>query len=268
MCRLLGYLGSILQLDRLLYQPEHSLVVQSYQPREMTAGLLNADGFGLGWYHPTHADVEPFTYKNILPIWNDANLPTLSRYIESGCILANVRSATPGQGVDLSNCQPFRHGQVLAIHNGYIEDFHQTLYRPIRDQLDDAVYHTIRGSTDSEHIIALFTHYCQAMPDLTIDQALAKTLYTLADFSVRYAAGVSANIIISDGRQLIASRFACRGDSSDIPAPSLYWLQDDPQFPESLLVASEPLCAGNWVALPEHSILQVSHDRALHVFNL
>lgn len=47
MCRLLGYLGSSIQLDRILIKPEHSLVVQSYKPQEMTAGLLNADGFGL-----------------------------------------------------------------------------------------------------------------------------------------------------------------------------------------------------------------------------
>lgn len=49
MCRLLGYLGKPIQLDRLLLKPEHSLVVQSYQPQEMTAGLLNADGFGLSY---------------------------------------------------------------------------------------------------------------------------------------------------------------------------------------------------------------------------
>ena len=50
MCRLLGYLGSSIQLERILIKPERSLVIQSYKPQEMTAGLLNADGFGIGWY--------------------------------------------------------------------------------------------------------------------------------------------------------------------------------------------------------------------------
>jgi predicted glutamine amidotransferase len=104
MCRLLAYLGQPIQLEKILLEPEHSLVVQSYQPQEMTAGLLNADGFGIGWYHPTQ-ETKPFTYRNILPMWNDVNLPNLSRYIESGCVLSNVRSATPGLAVDLSNCQ-------------------------------------------------------------------------------------------------------------------------------------------------------------------
>ena len=95
MCRLMGYLGIPIQLDRLLNKPEHSLIVQSYQPREMTAGLLNADGFGVGWY-AADRQTEPFIYKNTLPIWNDINLPSLSRYVESGCIVASV--AVPQQG--------------------------------------------------------------------------------------------------------------------------------------------------------------------------
>jgi glutamine amidotransferase len=82
MCRLLGYLGAKIKLDHLLYKPEHSLLVQSYQPKEMTSGVVNADGLGIGWYHHEQ-DVNPFTYKSTLPIWNDTNLPELSRYIES-----------------------------------------------------------------------------------------------------------------------------------------------------------------------------------------
>src|SRR4028118_154519 len=115
MCRLLGYLGSPILLDYLLDKPEHSLIVQSYQPREMTSGVVNADGFGIGWYH-SQRDTDPFTYKSLLPIWNDVNLPNLSRYIESGCVIANIRSATSGQGVDLNNSHPFRNGRILFTH--------------------------------------------------------------------------------------------------------------------------------------------------------
>lgn len=89
MCRLLAYLGSPVSLEHLLYKPEHSLIVQSYQPREITSGVVNADGFGVGWYH-IQKDIEPFTYKNTLSIWNDINLVSLNRYIESKCVLAYV----------------------------------------------------------------------------------------------------------------------------------------------------------------------------------
>lgn len=106
MCRLLAYLGPPIVAHQLLYKPEHSLIVQSYQPREMRDALLNADGVGLGWYHPQH-DEPPGVYKNTSPAWNDINLPHLSRYLETHCFVAYVRSATPGLAVDLGNCQPF-----------------------------------------------------------------------------------------------------------------------------------------------------------------
>jgi ergothioneine biosynthesis protein EgtC len=257
MCRLLGYLGRPVQLDALLYQPEHSLVVQSYQPREMTAGLLNADGFGIGWYHP-HRQADPFAYKNIQPIWSDINLPGLSQYIEAGCVLANVRSATPGQAVDLSNCQPFSHENLLGVHNGYIQDFRGTLYRPIRQKLDDEAYQLIGGSTDSEHIFALLLSEWRFTGAINLTTALQKTLQTLAEMAQTYATTVSANLILSDGEQLVASRF-----STNSPAPSLYWLQDTAALPDAVVIASEPLFAGNWLPLPEHSILRV--DKKLDV---
>ncbi|WP_421657733.1 ergothioneine biosynthesis protein EgtC [Leptothermofonsia sp. ETS-13] len=260
MCRLMGYLGPPVQLDRLLTKPEHSLTVQSYQPREMTSGLLNADGFGVGWYHP-QATTEPFTYKNTLPIWNDVNLPSLSRFIESGCVLANVRSATSGQPVDLSNCQPFQNRLILGIHNGFIANFRQTLYRPIRDRLSDIAYQAIGGSTDSEHIFALVIHELEASPEIPLVEALHRALTTLRTLANEQGVSFSANLIFSDGSQLVASRFAERS-----AVPSLYWLRDDPLFPKSVLIASEPLFAGNWISCPEHNLLTVDHDLNTEIY--
>ncbi|WP_414514874.1 hypothetical protein [Nostoc sp. PCC 9305] len=132
MCRLLANLGSPISLEHLLYKPEHSLIVQSYQPREMISGVVNADGFGVGWYH-NQKDTNPFIYKNTLPIWNDINL-------------------------------------------------------------------------------------------------------------------------------LIASRFATTS-----PPPSLYWIRDDPTFPQSVIIASEPLFLGNWIACPENSIISVGADCEIQI---
>ncbi len=260
MCRLLGYLGAPMQLDRLLYKPEHSLIVQSYQPKEMTSGLLNADGFGVGWYHLQRPDSEPFTYKNTLPAWNDANLTSLSRYVESGCILANVRSATPGIPTDLSNCQPFQHRLILGIHNGFVTNFRQTLYRPIRERLSDATYQTIQGNTDSEHIFALILQELQTTPTLSLTEALHQALSILTDLGQQYETEFSANVILSDGQQLVASRFASRP-----PVPSLYWLRDDVLMPDAVLIASEPLFESNWVPFPEASILTVGRDLEVQV---
>ena len=262
MCRLLGYIGPPISLDYLLYKPEHSLIVQSYQPQEMNSGLLNADGFGVGWYHPQR-DTAPFTYKNILPIWNDINLTSLSRYVESGCVLAAVRSATSGQAVDLSNCQPFEYQRLLCVHNGRVENFRQTLYRPLRDRLGDVAYQSIKGSTDSEHFFALLSEEREANPVVTLEQALQTALLTLDEIAKSHQVTASANMLVSDGHRIVASRFA-----SGTAAPSLYWLRDDPAFPEAVIIASEPLFDGNWNRFPEQSILSVGENIDIKIHQL
>jgi ergothioneine biosynthesis protein EgtC len=254
MCRLLGYLGPKIQLDQILYQPEHSLIVQSYQPQEMTAGLLNADGFGVGWFHP-EKETQPYIYKSVLPIWSEINLPHISRYVETHCILSYVRSATPGLAVDLSNCQPFTKDNLLFIHNGFIDDFRKTLYRSIRSLLDNETYEWIQGTTDSEHIFALFLHELKSFPELNFNQALKKALKQLINLAKIHQVRFSANIIISDGKQIIASRY-----SNQNKTPTLYWLKDDLNYPGGVIIASEPLFKGDWNFCPESSIINVTEN--------
>ena len=262
MCRLLGYLGSKIQLDHLLYKPEHSLLVQSYQPKEMTSGVVNADGLGIGWYH-TEQNVDAFTYKSTLPIWNETNLPQLSRYIESRCVLGYVRSATAGQALDISNCQPFRDKRLLFIHNGCIDNFQKSLYRPMRELLNDEVYQSIDGSTDSEHIFALLVNELQSSPDSSLEQALQKTLMTVTNLAKLHQVNFSANIIIGDGHRFVASRYAYGSTS-----PTLYWLRDDPLYPDAVIIASEPLFEGNWNSCKNTSILTVEENLDVKVDQL
>jgi glutamine amidotransferase len=257
MCRLLAYLGQSRSLTSILDEPEHSLIVQSYQPREMTAGVINADGFGIGWYR-SPPDTEPFTYKNTLPIWNDVNLPQLCRYIESGCVLANIRSATELYSVSLSNCQPFAHEKITFIHNGFIHDFRHTLYRPIADRLPDHIYKLIKGSTDSEHIFGLFLDAWQTSHCLVT--ALHSTLLELATLAEKNQTSFSANIVVSDGQQLIASRYAF---PSTMPVPSLYWLRH-----EGITLASEPLDNRDWQRFPPYSLIKVGADMDIEIVPL
>jgi glutamine amidotransferase len=85
----------------------------------------------------------------------------------------------------------------------------------------------------------------------------------VADMAKRHQVDASANVIFSDGNRLIASRFA----SSSKP-PSLYWLKDDLMFPNSVIIASEPLFAGNWTACPENSIISVGEDCDIKVVSI
>ncbi|WP_299490889.1 ergothioneine biosynthesis protein EgtC [Acaryochloris sp. IP29b_bin.137] len=270
MCRLLGYLGQPVALETYLIHPQHSLVAQSYQPKEMTAGLINADGFGLGWYG-TSPEQSPYCYRNTLPIWNDPNVADLSRYITAGTFLAYIRSATIGQGLQLSNCQPFRDRKLLGIHNGFIENFRQTLYRPMRDSLGDDRYQAIEGTTDSEHILALIFEALAQNLQLTLVEAIAQTLNRIKGWATSYNIRVSLNVILSDGQSMIASRFAYPD-----PPPSLYWL--DVSWPETgVLVVSEPLDAdkqmrsqfgGHWQSIPANSLLTVDTKQTVEIHAL
>ncbi len=269
MCRLLGYVGEPVSLDTFLIDPDHSLVAQSYQPKEMTAGLINADGFGMGWYVPA-SDQPPYRYRNSLPIWNDPNFGELCRYITSGNFLACIRSATLGQSLQLSNCQPFRERQLLGIHNGFIDNFHQTLYRPMRDCLSDERYQNIEGTTDSEHILALIYETLAQNPGQTHVNALTQSLDQIKTWAKTYEIRVSLNIVLSDGQSMTVSRFAYPD-----PPPSLYWL--DVSHPvKGVLVASEPLDADDqmksnfgsyWQTIPPNSLLMINPMRevATHV---
>lgn len=261
MCRLLAYLGHPIHLEDLILKPEHSLVTQSYQPKELEFALLNADGFGIGWHHPEDTTAEPFVYRNVLPIWNDANLPHLCRYITTRSFVANIRSATPGLPLDFSNCQPFRQGQLLFVHNGYIEKFRQTLYRPMRELIGDVAYQNIYGLTDSEHIFALITHLLELAPQLPLHHAVEKAVDLIQSLATSHSVRVSGVIIISDGQQLVAARF-----DNQAKAPSFYLLHQA----EGIILASEPLFESDWEPVPQSHSLTVStkdFHPAIHGFS-
>lgn len=262
MCRLLAYLGPPISPGCLLYDPPHSLEVQSYQPREMEVALLNADGFGLSWYHPTRSE-PPFLYRSIQPMWHDLNLPHLSRYIETGCLLAYVRSATPGLAVDLQNCQPFQAGNLSFIHNGFIERFRQTLYRPMREQLGDRIYQDIQGLTDSEHLFALLLHILDTQPQLSLEQGLSQLLHQVTQLADQFGVRVAANLILSDGQRIVACRYDTTG-----AAPSLYWLRGHAAFPHAVLLASEPLFDADWVTCPQATLIVIDPTCDLQIFSL
>lgn len=248
MCRLVGYVGKLVRLEQFLTLPAHSLVVQSYQPQEMTSGLLNADGFGFGWY----GDDCPLVYRQVLPIWNDPNVPELAKYIQSRVVVANVRSATPGLPLDLSNCQPFRWGRWLFLHNGFIQNFRRLVARSIRDRLADQFEQQIMGNTDSEYIFGLFLHNLDQLG--SVNQALCLTLQQLRELVTAAGLIASVNLILTDGETMWAVRLGI-----GVAAPSLYWQEQA----TGITVASEPLELkdASWRSVPESGLITLKQGQ-------
>src|SRR6266540_1883474 len=109
MCRHLAYLGPPIPLSRLLFEPPHALVHQSWAPKDMRGGgTINADGFGVGWY-PDGATT-PVRYRRACPMWTDPDLPALAAVTIAGAILAAVRSATASSSAGPTRWQGWPSG--------------------------------------------------------------------------------------------------------------------------------------------------------------
>ncbi|MEX2180449.1 MAG: class II glutamine amidotransferase [Gemmatimonadaceae bacterium] len=272
MCRFTLYLGPPVRLATLLTEPEHSLILQSYKATERQEPL-NGDGFGIGWYSPrVHA--EPGVFHQITPAWSNRNLRSMANVISSPCVLAHVRAATPGSGVDLANCHPFAWGNYLLMQNGYIGSFRQ-VRRRLLEGLTDEAYDVVRGSTDTEHLFAVFVdeiirHGCPVDQSVTDGSAALELARRLSAAVTRVVDAVTAhgngepsylNIAVADGEHAAVCRFA----TGDVKPDSLYLLSGEMyqptarQYPsrrpedegESVVVSSERLTSDpRWAPVP------------------
>lgn len=254
MCRILGYLGPQISIDQLILKPEHSMWVQSYSPKELRTAILNGDGFGFGW-HGAQAAEKPYVYRNVLPMWNDRSLDDLCRYIRSHSFVVNLRSATAQMPIDISNCQPFTYGNLLFVHNGYIQNFFDTLYRPMREILCDTAYRSIKGLTDSEHIFALLIHHLETQPGIDLAEALLQTIQLTAKLANEANVRLAANIMLSTGNRLIALRY-----DNQQKAPSLYLLKNSERFPNSVILSSEGLFEADWQPYNQGELVSIDNE--------
>jgi ergothioneine biosynthesis protein EgtC len=280
MCRFAVYLGDEITLRSLVTEPANSIINQSYQSSEQEEPL-NGDGFGIAWYVPELSN-EPALYKEVSPAWNNLNLLNLAKVTTSHCIFAHVRAATPGIPVTQLNCHPFTWNQYALMHNGRVAQF-RCFKRKLLESLSDQAFECIKGSTDSEHVLALLTDYLAPSPTngggpAPIAEALAMTIGRLEQ--LRQEAGVDEpsllNLAVTDGTSVVASRFI-----SDTPekANSLYYrvgksfqcdegvcrmVNDNGRG--AVIVASEPLTKErNWIPVPPNCLVTVDPELSIQV---
>jgi glutamine amidotransferase len=117
MCRHLGWLGRPVSVGSLVLDPPHGLLVQSYSPRRQKHGLMNADGWGVGFFD---GDVAR-RWRSAAPLWGDASFASVAPALVSGCVVAAVRSASVGMPIEPSASAPFTDGSWLLSHNGIVD---------------------------------------------------------------------------------------------------------------------------------------------------
>lgn len=117
MCRHLGWLGAQVAVSSLVLDPPQGLRVQSYAPRRQKHGLMNADGWGVGFFD----GAIPRRWRSPAPLWGDTSFHSVAPALRSHCILAAVRSATVGMPIEVSATPPFTDGHWLLAHNGVVD---------------------------------------------------------------------------------------------------------------------------------------------------
>jgi ergothioneine biosynthesis protein EgtC len=280
-CRFIFYSGDSIALSSLVTEPENSLIHQSFASRERREPL-NGDGFGVAWYAPDRGSV-PGLFRATTPAWNNANLASLARVVSSPCILAHVRAASLPDNVSESNCHPFVADRLAFMHNGELGSF-QDVRRPLLDAVSDEAFARIRGRTDSEHMFALLLDRLgPARAEASVDElgdALTRTLGEALDLVARHARGnkdSSLNIVVTTGRDAVATRFTTR---ADYPGESLYWIRGRECVCEdgvcrmksphgggsAMIVSSERLDQDpNWNAVPRNHMVLLRVDGSADV---
>jgi gamma-glutamyl hercynylcysteine S-oxide hydrolase len=117
MCRHLGWLGEPRSLASLVLEPPSGLLVQSYAPRRQKHGLMNADGWGVGFFDNGVAR----RWRSAAPLWGDTSFASVAPALSSDCVVAAVRSASIGMPIEPSASAPFTDGQWLLSHNGLVD---------------------------------------------------------------------------------------------------------------------------------------------------
>lgn len=257
MCRLVIYKGTKISVNKLIIDPPHSLIRQSYDAREMLSGSMNADGFGIGWYQPD-LDPTPAIYTNPRPIWNDVNIPRMVNKIASGIVFGHVRGASEGMPVNSANTHPFCYKNFMFMHNGSIDEFRSKIYPEINALIRPEMWDHIKGNTDSEHVFGLWLSFLGATEDRAFSlaeqtEALRKTISSLESMADRKKIDMVLNIGITDGVHVIATRYHFGKRKA-----TLYYIENAAEYPNSVIIASEKFNDdAAWRPVPERSMITI-----------
>ncbi|MGB3482549.1 MAG: ergothioneine biosynthesis protein EgtC [Mycobacterium sp.] len=148
MCRHLGWLGATVPVSSLMLDPPSGLLVQSYAPRRQKHGLMNADGWGVGFFD----GAVPRRWRAAGPLWADKSFASVAPALASSCVVAAVRSASVGMPADASAAAPFTDGQWLLSHNGLVDRAVLPLDHAAESVVDSAILAALIFRRGLEHL--------------------------------------------------------------------------------------------------------------------
>ncbi len=241
----MAYVGDEVSPAPLVFGGEHSLYRQSWEPRELLSGSVNADGYGVVWYH----EGRPRRIALTDPIWHDDELEAMLGAVSSTCVIAALRNATPGQPVDRAGLLPLVHDRFAFVLNGFVPDFHAGHMRALRAELPDDLYAALRGSSDSETLFLMALSFVEAGAGLS--EALEEVARAVALRVGKTEA--QFNMVLCDGESLGVLR-----SSTVLLTNSLYTSSSVPFADGGIVLATEPLDrSAAWMPVDGHHRLEI-----------
>ena len=223
MCRHLGWLGADVTVSSLVLDPPCGLRVQSYAPRRQKHGLMNADGWGVGFFDGSLQGEVPRRWRSAAPLWGDASFASVAPALRSHCVVAAVRSATVGMPIEPSATAPFTDGQWLLSHNGVVDRAVLPLTSSAESVCDSAILAAV-----------VFERGLDALGDTIAEVGMADPLARL-------------NVLAANGSRLLATAW---GDTLSI-------LRRD----DGVVLASEPYDdAPDWQDVPDRHLVEVTAE--------
>lgn len=250
MCRLVAYAGSAISPAPLVFGGAHSLWRQSFRPRELLTGSVNADGYGVVWY----SEGGPVRVASPYPIWRDEDLEGLLASVRAPIAVAALRNITSGIPPSETAIPPLVLDEWAFVLNGYIQDFRSRFMRRVHGMIPDALFARLTGVSDTEALFLLAVAAANRAHGPA--SALAALVQDVTGLARQEGAAAQLNMVLTDGRRLAACRVA-----ADRAPNSLYVSERGPMAPDGVIVASEPLCAdGDWVEVPPQTVIEVSGE--------
>ncbi len=248
MCRFVAYVGDAVSPAPLVFGGEHSLYHQSWDPRELLSGSVNADGYGVVWYH----EGRPRRIAHAGPIWHDDELENTLGAVSSTCVIAALRNATVGQPVDRAGLLPLVQDRFAFVLNGFVPDFHAGHMRALRAELPDDLYASLRGSSDAETLFLMALSFVEAGAGLS--EALEAVARAVAQRVGKTEAQL--NMVLTDGESLGIIR-----SSTGATTNSLYTSSSVPFADGGVVLAAEPLDpSAAWVQVDGHHRLEIGPE--------
>jgi glutamine amidotransferase len=244
MCRHLSYVGPPIRIGELITDPSFGLVRQSWAPRRQTHGIMNVDGFGVGWY--VDNDPEPARHRGAGPVWADETFADLARTVVTRSFLAAVRSATAGMVPGPAAAAPFRSGRWLFSHNGALAGWPSSGAELMKEVSPERLLR-LDAPTDAAALWVLTLD--QLEQGFSPAQALAHVVRRAAE-----VCGGRINLLLTDGTTIAGTAWGA----------SLSWkvLTGSETDPGGVVVASEPYDdSDGWHDVPEGHLITAAPSR-------